>query len=459
MKSYLVIAIALAICTFHPVTAAELRVSPGDSIQEAVNKAKPGDTILVEPGEYKQSVYVDKPNITLRGLRNGDNWAVLDGEKKLYDGIIASGHSIVVEGFYVKGYKGNGIMTEGANNFKIINNKVEGAFYAIFPQYGKNGLIQGNEVSGTEDAGIYVGMNENIDVIENDAHDNVIGLEFENCKNALMARNTVHENTVGILLSLLPGLPIKESSELIVRDNKVINNNHVNFAPASSIAASAPVGVGLFVLATDDVTIESNEFRDHAGPAVVVADQVAFGIATDPKADFYPDNVHILKNTYSNNGRDPRDSIKELLAPTGRTGFQIVVAGKGQGSCVDLANEPIETLLPKRWGKCTPDMSKASVLSAMIAGGAEEPVYTSEQRGRMTYLAVCTGCHAYDSVLHGPSMQSIKALYAENPQGLIAFARKPERKRLDFPEMPAQAYLGDETLKAIADYILKDLGK
>ncbi|MEZ5929590.1 MAG: hypothetical protein R3C55_14070 [Parvularculaceae bacterium] len=47
----------------------EIVVEEGGSIQAAVNEAKSGDTIIVKPGVYKQSVYIDKPNITLRGLR------------------------------------------------------------------------------------------------------------------------------------------------------------------------------------------------------------------------------------------------------------------------------------------------------------------------------------------------------------------------------------------------------
>lgn len=157
MYQTVVIAMSLAVAMPHIASAAEIRVASGKSIQAAVNQARSGDTVVVEPGVYHHSVYIDKPRITLRGLRRGEQWAVLDGEMKLNDGIISSGHSSVITGFYVKGYKGNGIMTQGANNFQILDNRVEGAFYGIFPQFGTNGLVQGNVVSGAEDAGIYVG--------------------------------------------------------------------------------------------------------------------------------------------------------------------------------------------------------------------------------------------------------------------------------------------------------------
>ena len=48
--------------------AADILVKDGESIQGAVNKANTGDVILVHPGTYKESVYVDKDGITIRGV-------------------------------------------------------------------------------------------------------------------------------------------------------------------------------------------------------------------------------------------------------------------------------------------------------------------------------------------------------------------------------------------------------
>lgn len=438
--------------------AAELTVTSGANIQAVVDQAKPGDTVLVEPGLYKQSVYIDQPNITIRGLRNGEEWAVLDGEHILNDGIISSGHSTVIEGFYIKGYKGNGIMTQGANNFAILNNYVEGAFYGIFPQFGRNGLVEGNTVVGAEDAGIYVGMSDNVDVVNNVAHGNVMGLELENTRNALMKNNHVYGNTTGIALTLIPGLPVKDARGLVIIDNRIENNNLPNFAPASSIAAGIPQGVGIVVLGPDEVTIENNTISGNQTVGVLAIDLITFGMATDPKVDPYSDDLRVLANTWDKNGEDMVGALADMIAPTGKSGLEVVSMGKGRDSCV-LPADDVDTLGTKRWGECTADMSLASYETASIEGGAEEPVYTAEQKGRLTYLAVCTGCHTYDSVLHGPSMQSIQALYIDSPEALVEYIRSPVRKRAGFPEMPPQAYLGEANLTAIAEYILNDLGK
>lgn len=457
MKKFTCLVALLAACGLSATVAAEqLIVKAGQSIQASVKKAKDGDTILVEPGRYTESIYIDKQNITLKSSHKGG--AILDGENKHNDGVIASGHGVVIDGFLVKGYKGNAIMTQGSNNFKIINNEVSGAFYAIFPQFGKNGLVQGNVVYGCEDAGIYVGMSDNINVLDNVAYGNVIGLEFENTRNALMAGNKVYKNTAGIMLSLIPGLPVKDSQHVVIRDNEVYDNNLKNFAPPSSIAASVPSGLGILVVGYDDATIENNLIKDNNGIGIFVVDNVTFGLSDDPKVDPYPDNTRIMNNTFVSNGEKPQGLVAEFIAPAGRVGFEVVSTGKGKGHC-SVKQEGVDMLGTNRWGVCDSSMSKAEYKTAMLDKLAPNAPISIEQRGRLTYLAVCTGCHTYSSVLHGPSIQSIQAIYGKDEAALAKYVASPVRKRTDFAEMPPQAYLGDETIKAISYYLLNDVNQ
>ena len=67
------LAILLA-CAMSNSYAAVHDVREGDSIQAAVEAASPGDIIQVHPGLYRETVYVDKDDITLRGV-------VEDGER------------------------------------------------------------------------------------------------------------------------------------------------------------------------------------------------------------------------------------------------------------------------------------------------------------------------------------------------------------------------------------------
>ena len=100
-------------------SASIIEVREGDRIQDAVNAAQPGDEILVYPGLYSETVYVDKDDITLRGVVEGNNWPHLDGKKQLNDAILYSGNGFSVEWFKITHYKGNAIMGQAGNNFSI----------------------------------------------------------------------------------------------------------------------------------------------------------------------------------------------------------------------------------------------------------------------------------------------------------------------------------------------------
>jgi hypothetical protein len=64
----LTLAAAVAACAGIEIAAADAAVLVASkSIQAAVNEAKPGDTIFVPPGTYRETVRVLKDNITILG--------------------------------------------------------------------------------------------------------------------------------------------------------------------------------------------------------------------------------------------------------------------------------------------------------------------------------------------------------------------------------------------------------
>lgn len=449
---------ALLLWNMSAAQAATLTVSAGQSIKEAVARATAGDTIRVLPGTYRETVFIDKDDIHLLGVVQEGKWPVLDGENRLSDGILASGHGVTIERMWVKGFKGNGIMTQGSNNYRIINNVVEGpCFYAIFPQFGRNGLVAYNIVSKSDDAAIYVGMSDGVDILYNETYDSIIGIETENSRNTLIEGNYVHGNVMGIATTMLPGLPVKTAERSIIRNNFVVANNTKNFAPPGAITAGAPAGLGILVLGTDTTTVEGNVIRDNKSAGLMVAETNFFVTTPDAKMDPFPDGVRILRNTFINNGSDPQDSIKGILEVAGLTrGVDLLATGKGRDNCVS-ERDSMTSLGIRRFADCEAGATSAGTRTARPAEPVAAPKYTKEQLGRMTYLAVCTGCHTYDSRLVGPPMIAIKALYANNAKGMAEWIAKPVHKRKDYPEMPPQDYLPAEVRVAVANYILDEL--
>ncbi len=431
-------------------------VNPGDSIQTAVETAQPGDTIQVMPGTYSETVYIDKDDIHLVGVIEQGERATMDGLDKLNDAILYSGNNIIIENFRITRYKGNGIMGQAGNNFEIRNNViVDTGIYGIFPQLGTNGLVEHNVVSGIEDAAIYIGMSDNIHVAYNEVFDSVAGIEIENSRHAVVEHNNAHHNTGGILAFVTPGLPIKTTEDVIIRNNFVLDNNTPNFGAPGSIVSGIPAGTGILVMAADDVIIEGNIISNNKTAGIIINDHsFATTITMDVESDPNSDRTMILDNVMLNNGYDTIPEVTAVALTELHTGpVDIVHVGSSDGSCI-INRHRYRTVGIGNYAEC--DFTNTdSTESYLLAGGAKPRVINPEERGEIAYLGVCTGCHSYTGRLIGPSVEVIQAMYAGNPQGLADYINAPIKKRNNFPEMPAQNYLDSETQLAVAKYMLQ----
>jgi len=445
-------ATAVAADTYDGITHV---VKPGDSIQAVVKIANPGDTIQVMPGEYSETIYIDKDSIRLVGVIEKGERATLNGKGTLNDAILYSGNNIVVENFLITKYKGNAIMGQAGNNFEIRNNIIiDTGVYGIFPQLGKNGIVEHNIISGIEDAAIYVGMSDNIHVAHNEVFDSVAGIEIENSRHAIVENNYVHNNTGGILAFITPGLPIKTTSDVIIRNNFVVNNNHVNFGAPGSTVAGIPAGTGVLIMAADKVVVEDNIISGNKTAGIIITDHDnAANTTLDPESDPAPDEVVLLDNTMVNNGYDTIDEVKALMLLNFTTGNpDIVRIGVSRDSCIRNRHRYITVGL-KDFTDCTysnTDAVDTYLLDTPVPPREIDPA----DRGKIAYLGVCTGCHSYTGRIIGPPVQMIQALYMDNPEGLAEYIANPIKKRPDYPEMPKQNYLDEETRLAVAKYML-----
>jgi cytochrome c len=84
---------------------------------------------------------------------------------------------------------------------------------------------------------------------------------------------------------------------------------------------------------------------------------------------------------------------------------------------------------------------------ARAAGGVSD--------GQHIFQSTCGGCHAVDKKLVGPPLTEIAQIYAGNPDGIVAWARAPGKKRPETPQMPPMAGLGDAKLRLIASFMLE----
>jgi len=320
----LMVATALATLA-SPAFAETITVAPGDGaqerLQEALILAEPGDEIVLEAGRFTltDGLSLDADGVTLRGA--GMHASILDftGQEGAGEGLLVTSDGVTLRDFAVENPQGDGIKSKGADDIIYQSIRVtwtngpaatNGA-YGIYPVESTGILIDGCEVSGASDAGIYVGQSSRITVRNSTARANVAGIEIENSRKAIVERNYVTENTGGILVFDLPGLPVKNGGEVLVRNNLVANNTTPNFAPEGNIVASVRRGTGIMVMANDTVWVGRNLLYDNpTAPIMVIAYPLAF---EDPEYNPYPREITIDWNEVDEGGTDPQFEGAEML--------------------------------------------------------------------------------------------------------------------------------------------------
>ncbi len=262
MRFFVVLILMLIICT----ASAKTIYVPDDysTIQQAVNAAKDGDTIVVRDGVYYENVEIDK-SVTLKS-ENGSANCVIDGSKRgNVVTVIANG--VVIDGFTVRNSgqewrnagiyvesdcnvirnndvtnNGNGIQLWDSSNNRLTNNTMTGNKYNFFV-YGweLSDFIQNIDTTNTVDGRpIYYLVNQSDIIIP----DNAGFVGAVNCQNITVRDLVLTNNGEGVLFVNTNNSRIENVSVLNNWDgiylryssnNKITNNTIITLDFGSGI--------------------------------------------------------------------------------------------------------------------------------------------------------------------------------------------------------------------------------
>lgn len=284
-----------------------------DTIQAAVDAAKPGDLILVDKGVYNEAVTVETDNLVIRGVDR--NEVILEGNYTLDNGIrIVGAKGVAVENMTARNYRFNGFFWTGVDGYRgSYLTAIRNGDYGIYAFDSKNGLFEHSYGGGSPDAGFYIGQCNPCNAVINDvlAENNGLGYSGTNATmNLTIMNSTFRYNRAGIVPNTGDGekLPPQESNVIV--GNLVYSNNNPD-TPAIDAALLA-MGNGILVAGGNKNLIVRNRVWDH--------DIVGIGAV-----------VNADKNTWPVSG----NMFKENDVSDSRTADLAVFANQKAGNCFE----------------------------------------------------------------------------------------------------------------------------
>jgi plastocyanin len=241
-----------------------------DTIQAAVDAAKPGDLVLVGPGTYREEVKVAVPSLVIRG-RDRDE-VVVDGEFQRPNGIAVTADGVAVENLTVRNALINGLFWTGVRGYRAsyvtaYNNKD----YGIYAFDSVDGLFEHSYASGSPDSGFYIGQCHPCDAVIDGvlAENNGLGYSGTNAGgNLQIVRSTWRRNWAGIVPNTLDSELLPPFRQVDIVGN-LVEANHNRGAPGVPLEWG-PFGNGIVLGGGNDSRVERNRVRDHVHHGVLV---------------------------------------------------------------------------------------------------------------------------------------------------------------------------------------------
>ncbi|WP_327313222.1 right-handed parallel beta-helix repeat-containing protein [Streptomyces sp. NBC_01235] len=305
-------------------------VRPGESIQKAVDAAQPGDTVLLTFGTYHESVQVNTPGLTLRGMgratviepdpsvatstatgttsaggraRKAANSCAADG-----NGICVVGtkdrivKGVTVASLTVTGFTRTGVFSTATDGLTVRNvTAVKNGVWGIATERSVRGVFRHNTARDNGDAGLFLANTIKEEqgatdtggtVVEhNRLEGNRIGVTVRRLRDLTVARNHLTGNCAAVFVV---GDENKPKAGLVtVRENRIERNN--KSCPKTARLAALQ-GSGIVLTGAEDSLVTRNVIKDNAGTSPLSGGIVLFKSFVGTTSDRNRITGNVLRN-------------------------------------------------------------------------------------------------------------------------------------------------------------------
>jgi nitrous oxidase accessory protein len=243
------------------------------TVQQALQLAQNGDTIIVYPGLYREKNIVIKKPVYLKGI----GFPIVDGERK-YEIFNVQSSNVTIEGFKLVNsgisdvYEIAAVKIINAKNVIVRNNKIENNFFGIYAQYSRQCSFIGNIIHSDSKISYQTGN----------------AIHCFKCDSMMISFNSVSGHRDGIYFEFVTHSLIRQNiSEKNMRYGLHFMTSHFNTYIADTFRNN---GAGVAVMYTHNVRMLNNVFEMNTGDA-------SYGLLLKEITDSYIHGNKFIKNT------------------------------------------------------------------------------------------------------------------------------------------------------------------